>query len=88
MMIPTKEATRILADEAERLGATPGDENGMVVNLMAPHRLSTLARFCVCCELADREARREGYADALDRVIERFDRRMVQRRLVAVLGTA
>lgn len=84
-MIPTKETTKILADEAEGLGATSDDEIGVVGALVAQHGLGALAWFCVCCELADREAQREGYADALDKAVTQFDQRMAQRRLTAVL---
>lgn len=62
-----KEATVILADEAERQGATPDDAAGIVRALVLAHGLEFCAWFCVCCELADRAARREGYADQIDR---------------------
>jgi hypothetical protein len=60
-------ATQILADEAERRGATPNDDDGTVRALVAAHGLGFCAWFCVCCELADRRARAEGYTSQAHR---------------------
>jgi hypothetical protein len=61
------EAVRILTDEAERLGATADDNNGTVRQLVTANGLSFNAWFCVCCELADRSAQREGFKNQFDR---------------------
>jgi hypothetical protein len=60
-------ATQILADEAERQNADPDDTNGAVRALVLTHGLGFCAWFCVCCELADRRARSEGYRSSADR---------------------
>lgn len=60
------EATKLLADEAERLGADAGDDKGVVRRLVLAHGLSFFAWFCVCCELADRQARRAGFKDQFE----------------------
>jgi len=64
------EATRILADEAERMGADANDDKGIVRQLVLAHGLSFCAWFCVCCELADREARRQGFKNQSDRAAQ------------------
>ncbi len=64
-------ATLILADEAERQGATPDDSAGIVRALVLAHGLEFCAWFCVCCELADRAARREGFDNQGHRAIMR-----------------
>ena len=65
-----KLATKILADEAERLGADANDDNGIVRQLVTTHGLSFCAWFCVCCELADRKAQRQGFKDQADRAVQ------------------
>ncbi len=60
------EAIRIMADEAEKVGGEPNDENGVVRGIVLGHGLSFNAWFCVCCELADRSARRDGFKDSID----------------------
>ena len=67
----TQEAVTLLADEAERLNADANDTNGAVRELVLDHGLSFNAWFCVCCELADRSARREGYKDQFDRAAQK-----------------
>ena len=59
--------TALMADEAERLGAECNDTEGIVRGIVQRQGLSFNAWFCVCCELADREAKREGYKDKVDR---------------------
>lgn len=62
-----QEAIRLLTDEAERQGATANDEAGIIRSLVAVHGLSFNAWFCVCCDLADRKAKREGFKSEVDR---------------------
>jgi hypothetical protein len=61
------EATRILTDEAERLGADANDSEGIVRQLVFAHGLGFNAWFCVCCELADRKAQKQGFKNQADR---------------------
>lgn len=65
-----QEATKILADEAERLGANANDDNGIVRQLVIAHGLEFCAWFCVCCELADRDAQRQGFKNQGDRAAQ------------------
>jgi len=58
---------RAMADEAEALGADCEDTKGYVSAIVRHHGAGFNAWFCVCCELADREARRDGFKDALDK---------------------
>lgn len=62
-------AIRIMADEAERLGADGNDSNGAVRAIVTSAGLSFCAWFCVCAELADRSARKEGFKDQTDRAL-------------------
>jgi hypothetical protein len=66
------EAIRLLTDEAERQGAEPNDDQGIVRALVASHSLGFGAWFCVCCELADRNAQRQGYRDQGHRAAARM----------------
>ena len=61
--VTVKEAIKLLSDQAETLGADAADSNGIVRAVVMAHRLGFNAWLCVCCELGDRSARREGYAD-------------------------
>ncbi len=71
-----QEATRLLTDEAERLGADANDDQGIVRSLVTAHGLSFNAWFVVCCELADRKAQREGYRNQSDHAAHKvFDNR-------------
>ena len=65
------EAIQVLTDEAERLGANANDTTGVVRSLVVAHGLGFDAWLCVCCELADRSARREGYRSQSDRAYQR-----------------
>ncbi len=60
------EAIQKLANEAERLGAECNDDAGLIRKLVAEQGLGFNAWFCVCCELADRDARRLGYKNAVE----------------------
>ncbi len=64
-----QEATRVLTDEAERLGADANDDQGIVRELVTAHGLNFNAWFVVCCELADRKAQKEGHKDQADRAV-------------------
>lgn len=61
------EAIQILADEAERQGCDANDTTGAVRALVQSHGLGFNAWFCVCCEIADRAARRQGFKSEVDR---------------------
>ena len=65
-----QEATKILADEAERQGADANDDKGIVRRLVLAHGLSFNAWLCVCCELADRDARKQGFKNQFDRAAQ------------------
>ena len=65
-----EEAIKLLAEEAERLGADANDSNGIVRELVVAHGLEFYAWFCVCCELADRAAQRQGYKDQFERALQ------------------
>lgn len=66
-------ATTLLVNEAERQGADANDENGIVRKLVLAHGLGFNAWFTVCCELADRDARQEGFKDQFERAASRVD---------------
>ena len=65
--VTAREAIQLLSDHAEKLGADAADSNGLVRAVVTAHELGFDAWLCVCCELADRSARRQGYADQADR---------------------
>lgn len=58
---------QILTNVVVERGATANDDNGIVRALVTQHGLGFNAWFCICCELANREARSEGFADKVDR---------------------
>jgi hypothetical protein len=64
-----------LADSAEMRGASASDEDGVVRRLVESYGLDFLAWFCVCCELAERSARREGFKDQGERAAARMGAR-------------
>ncbi len=55
-----QDATRLLTDEAELLGADPEDSTGVVRQLVTAHGLEFYAWFVVCCELGSRKRERNG----------------------------
>lgn len=61
------EAIKLLADKAQEMGATASDKDDKVRVLVLSNGLGFNAWFCVCCELADREARAQGWKDQFDR---------------------
>jgi hypothetical protein len=65
-----QEAIKVLADEAETLEADANDSKGIVRRLVLANGLGFNAWFCVCCELADRAAQRQGYKDQFDRALK------------------
>ena len=66
------EAIKVLTDESERLGADGNDSAGVVRSLVTKHGLGFYAWLCVCCELADRSAQREGFKNQSDRAAQRL----------------
>ena len=67
-----KEAVSLLTDEAERQNADADDLRGIVRAIVVANVSEGAwfeAWFCVCIELADRAARREGYQGAVDRAM-------------------
>ncbi len=60
-------AIRIMADEAEKLNADSNDENQIIRQIVLRRGLGFNAWFCVCCEIADRQARKEGFKSSIDR---------------------
>jgi len=62
------EAIKIMADKAIALGETTGsDATGIVRAVVLANGLSFNAWFCVCCEIADRNAQAEGFKNQQDR---------------------
>lgn len=66
------EAIRLMTDEAERQGATANDESRIVraivtANLPGRPDAQFNAWICICIDLADRAARRQGYQSEVDR---------------------
>lgn len=78
-MAPTKvttakEAVALLADEAESLGADANDSRGIVREIVRgalPDRKAVwfAVWFSVCCELADRAARLQGFDNEVHRAL-------------------
>lgn len=62
-----EEATKLLTDRAEELGADANDSTGVVRQLVTDHSLSFNAWFVICCELADRKAQKAGFTGQADR---------------------
>ena len=60
-------AIRELADEAQNAGVNASDTNGVVRYIVEAHGISFLAWLCVCCELADRDARKHGFQSQFHR---------------------
>ena len=61
--ITIKQAIAMMVDRAEELGATADDASGLVRDLVEANGLGFNAWFCICVDLADRSAQREGYAN-------------------------
>lgn len=61
---------KVMSDEAEKLGGNSNDENGAVRHVVTQHSLGFDAWFCVCCELANRSARSEGFKNSIDRAVK------------------
>ena len=66
-MMTVEQATNLLTNECEQLGADANDSTGVVRQVVEAHGLSFNAWFVVCCELADRYARCAGYRDQFQR---------------------
>ena len=67
-----KQAVNLMADRAENLGAESNDTQGIVRAIVTenlPDRPDAqfYAWFSICCELADRAARKQGYTSEVDR---------------------
>ncbi len=72
--ITASEAIQLLADEAGKRGATADDANHIVRYLVQealPGRPAAQfsAWLCVCCELADRAAQRDGFLNQVQRAL-------------------
>lgn len=67
-------AIRLMADDAALNGADANDSTGYVRDLVAQNGLGFNAWLCVCCELADRSAQAEGFADQFQRAAKRITR--------------
>lgn len=61
------EAIRIMTDKAQELGADAADSKGIVKALVLASGLGFNCWFCVCCELADRNAQAQGFKDQFER---------------------
>ena len=61
--ITLKQALAMMVDRAEELGATADDAGGLVRDLVEANSLGFNAWFCICVDLANRSAQREGYAN-------------------------
>lgn len=55
-----QEVIGLLADEAEKRGASAGDTDGKLRRLVTENGLGFNAWFCVACELSDRASRASG----------------------------
>jgi hypothetical protein len=75
----TAEAIRLMADAAAEQGADANDSTGIVREIVVAHGLSFNAWLCVCCELADRAAQKEGYRDQAHRAAEKVLGRKVSK---------
>ena len=67
-----KEAIRLLTDEAQKQGADANDSTGVIRALVTAHGFGFEAWFCVCCELADRNAQKEGFKDQFARAASKM----------------
>lgn len=72
------EAIKVLTDEAERLNADANDTTGVVRQLVMAHGFGFEAWFCVCCELADRSAQRQGFKNQVDRAFTVAKQRLTE----------
>ena len=71
----TQEAIKVMADKAIELGETTGsDDTGIVRAIVAANGLSFNAWLCVCCEIADRNAQKEGFKNQSDRAGQHMQR--------------
>jgi hypothetical protein len=71
--VTIEQAIQLMADAAEEQGADANDTTGVVRAIVTAHGLEFCAWLCVCCELADRSARREGFRDQNDRALKSPD---------------
>ena len=81
------EAVRLMADEAERRGENANDDGGNVWSIVSAHRLGFNAWLCVCCELANRSARREGFKSEADRAYSQAEEKVAAQRRNGRIGT-
>ena len=66
-MDKVKAIIQTLTDKAESLGADANDSQCIVRAIVTAHGLGFYAWFCVCCELAERKAKRMGFDGEVDR---------------------
>ena len=67
-----KEVIRLLTDEAQKQGADANDSTGIIRALVTAHGFGFEAWFCVCCEIADRNAQKEGFKNQFERAASRM----------------
>lgn len=73
--VTAAEATKIMTDKAQELGADAADSKGIVRALMLANGFGFDAWFCVICELADRDAQSQGFRDQFDRAAQNMRQR-------------
>jgi hypothetical protein len=75
MNITIDTAVQLMTDAAIAQGADANDSTGIVRAIVIAHGLSFDAWFCVCCEIADRSARAEGFEGQAHRAAARMQKR-------------
>jgi len=63
------DAVRVMADAAIEQGADANDTNGVVRAIVLAHGLGFNAWLCVCCEIADRAAQKNGFKNQADQAL-------------------
>ena len=86
-----QEAISLMTDEAERQNATPNDEAGIVreivyANLPGRPDAQFNAWLCICCDLADRAAKRQGFKSEVDRAFTKANQTIAARQATVVSG--
>ncbi len=79
MKITIEDTIRLMTDAAEEQGADVNDTNGVIRAIVTAHGLGFNAWFCVCCELADRSAQRQGFKNQCERAYTLAKQAIVER---------